>query len=324
MRRASVWILLALALGIGTGEFLTHSFSVRRWIGYFVRRGELQALVGQSGIYDDDVDRAWRAELFGNGTEAREIEPAVAAEQKRGVLQRLIQEEKVTATAADESVNPASIERETQLLRDQFRDEKTWLNSLANAGLTTASLKRKVRTDLRDRTWLEKQIAGQTQPNDSDVQRYFAEHQSEFQEPFRLRASHLFLAAPEGYPDEVINAKRALIEQLAQRLANAESFPGLVAEFSEDEATKKREGDLGYFSETRMLPAVFTAAKGLQPGQVSAPVRSRLGFHILRLTEARPARQMSLEEARPEIMALLENQKRATAVASLFASEQAR
>ncbi|HEY3663268.1 MAG TPA: peptidylprolyl isomerase [Chthoniobacterales bacterium] len=324
MRRASVWVLLALALGVGMGEFLTHSFSARRWIGHVVRRGELQALVSQRGIYDGDVERTWRSELFANGTEARKVEPAVATEQKRAVLQGSIQEEKVTAAAASESVKPAPVEHDTQLLRDQFRDEKTWLNSLANAGLTTATLKREVATNLRDRTWLEKQIAGQIQPNDSDVQRYYAGHQSAFQEPLRLRASHLFLAAPEGYPDEVINAKRTLIEELAKRLANGESFPALVAQFSEDEATKKRDGDLGYFSEARMLPAVFAAAKKLQPGQISDCVRSRLGFHILRLTEARPARQLSLDEARPEIIAFLENQRRAVAVASVFASEQAR
>ncbi|CAN5430289.1 hypothetical protein BH18VER2_BH18VER2_05610 [soil metagenome] len=121
----------------------------------------------------------------------------------------------------------------------------------------------------------------------------------------------------------MIERQRALIDQLAKRIGSGESFPVLVTEFSEDEATKKRDGDLGYFAGARMLPAVFAAAKQLQPGQVSAPVRSRLGFHLIRLMEVRPARQLSLEEARPEIIALLENRKRASAIASVVAALRA-
>lgn len=314
MRRIFLFILVPLALGIGTAEYLTTSFSVRQWIGHVVRRGELQTLAGRRGIYDNDVERAWRAGLFAFGAEAREIEPAAAIEQKNAALQKLIGQERLNATASGEPTNPASVARETQLLRDQFPDEKTWRKSLAGAGLTGRKLAHEVTANLRNRAWLENQIADRIQPNESEVRRYYEEHQPAFQEPLRLRASHLFLAAPEGYPDDVIEGKRVLIEQLAKRLASGESFPALVAEFSEDEATKKRGGDLGYFSATRMLPAVFAAAQQLQPGQISAPVRSRLGFHIIRLTEARPARALSFEEARPEIVAQLENQERLGAV----------
>ncbi len=314
--RLVLLLLLALGLGIATGEYLTTCFSARKWIGHAVSRGDLQALIGRRGIYENDVGRAWRAELFAVGADAREIEPATATEQKRAALQKLIEEEKVHAAASGEAADPASVARETQLLRDQFSDEKSWRRSLGGAGLTARALEREVTNNQRERAWLEKQIAGQLQPNESEVRRYYAEHQSDFQEPLRLRASHLFLAAPEGYPEEVIERQRALIEQLAKRLANGESFPALVAEFSEDEATKRRDGDLGYFAEARMLPAVFAAAVRMQPGQISEPVRSRLGFHILRLTEAQPARQLSLEEASPEIIALLENQKRIAAVAA--------
>ena len=206
------------------------------------------------------------------------------------------------------------------LLRAQFPDEKTWNRALASAGLTRRSLQREVETNLRDRNWLEAQIASRIQPNKTETRRYYDEHRSTFQEPLRFRASHLFLAAPEGTPAEVIAAKRSLIEQLSKRLAHGESFPALVAEFSEDDATKKRGGDLGYFASERMLPAVFDAAEKLHPGETSAPVRSRLGFHIIRLTESRPARALTFEEAQREIETLLANQKRTDTVARTIAA----
>ena len=318
MRRILFFLLLPLALGIGAAEYLTTSFVARQRIGDVVRRGNLQALAGRRGIYDNDVERAWRADLFAVGADTSEIEPAILAELKRAALQRLIEGERLNRAASGEPVVSSSVEREIQLLRDQFRDEKTWQKSLAGADLSSRTVAREVTINLRDRAWLEKQIADRIQPNDSEVQRYYSEHQSAFQQPLRLRASHLFLAAPEGYLDDVIERQRTLIEQLAKRIANGESFPALIAEFSEDEATKMRDGDLGYFAGTRMLPEVFAAAEQLQPGQLSAPVRSRLGFHIIRLTETRPVRQLTLEEARPEIIALLENQRRIAAVAALL------
>jgi peptidyl-prolyl cis-trans isomerase C len=320
MIRAFVVVAIGILLGIGAGEYLTSKFSVRRWIGEVVRRGDLQVLVGRRGIYDTDVDRAWRSELFTTGANTQEIEASVAAGQKRAALGRLIEQQKLNLAAAGESIDSQSTRREMELLRAQFPDEKTWQRALAGAGLTGGALGREALTELRDLHWLETKIGRQIQPNENEIRRYFEEHRAAFQEPLRLRASHLFLAAPEGYPKEVIETKHALIEQLSERLTKGEPFPVLVAQFSEDEATKKRDGDLGYFTEARMLPAVVIAAEQLRPGETSAPIRSRLGFHLLRLTDFRPPRALTLEEARPEIEELLGNEKRAQAVRALVAS----
>jgi peptidyl-prolyl cis-trans isomerase C len=320
MNRLLLVVAGAIVLGIGTGEYLTTNFSFRRALGDVVRRGELQVLIGRRGIYDTDVERVWQSDLFAAGAEAQDVEPSTATRQKRAALQRLIEQEKVNAAASGQAINSALVTREMDLLRAQFLDEKTWNRSLASARLTRRALQREAETDLRDGNWLEAQIAARIQPNEAEIGRYYDEHHAAFQEPLRLRASHLFLAAPEGYPAEVIAAKRSLIEELSKRLARGESFPDLVAEFSEDEATKRRGGDLGYFASERMLPAVFDAAQKLHPGETSAPVRSRLGFHIIRLTETRPARALTFEEAQPEIEALLAKQKRADAVAATIAA----
>jgi parvulin-like peptidyl-prolyl isomerase len=320
MMRLFLLALLAIVLGIGAAEYLTTSFSFRRSIGRLVRRGELQSLVGRHGIYNTDVERAWRVQLFATGADTQDIDISTAIEQKRAALQGLVEEEKLNAVASGQSINSTSVVREMDLLRAQFRDEKTWNNALSNAGIADHTLEREVAASLRDRAWIETGIAPELRPNEMEARRYFEEHRADFEAPLRLRASHLFLAAPEGGPREVIETKRALIAELAKRLADGESFPALVAEFSEDDATKKREGDIGYFAEKRMPAAVFAAARQLQPGTASAPVRSRLGFHILRLTESLPARALTFEEVHPEIDGLLANRKRVRAAAAVVAS----
>ena len=208
------------------------------------------------------------------------------------------------------------------LLRAQFPDEKTWNGALAGAGLTRRALQREAETNLRDRNWLEAQIAARIRPNDAEVPAVLRRTSFGFSGIIATSRQPSFSRRARGViPAEVIAAKRSLSEQLSKRLAGRGSFSALVAEFSEDDATKKRGGDLGYFAlSERMLPAVFDAAQKLHRGETSAPIRSRLGFHIIQLTERRPARALTFEEARPEIEALLANQKRAGAVATTVAA----
>ncbi len=91
----------------------------------------------------------------------------------------------------------------------------------------------------------------------------------------------------------------------------------VVAEASEDEATKPRGGDLGFFARDRMPEEFMAEVEKLRPGKPHPPFRSRLGFHILQLTDARPERQMAFEEVRSDIAAYLANAKRAAAVEKL-------
>ncbi len=307
MKRGLFLLFAAVALGIGAGECLTSSFFFRHWIGQVTGRGQLEALVNGTGIYDTDLWRAWQGERFALGAGPEKM--PLAARQR--ALERSIAEAKLAAAARDQPVDSAALAQEIDLLRWQFPDDQTWQAALQTAGLNTSSLKGEVASNLRMRRFLEHCLAGKIQPNDAKVRAYFATHQPAFQLPPRFRARHLFLAAPEGYPPEVIERKKTLIAELSRRIGHGESFPVLVTQFSEDDATRGYDGDLDYFAAERMLPAVFAAAQRLRPGEISSPVRSRLGFHILRLTESRPARTLTLAEAKPEIETLLANQKRA-------------
>jgi parvulin-like peptidyl-prolyl isomerase len=101
------------------------------------------------------------------------------------------------------------------------------------------------------------------------------------------------------------------------RVIAGEKFTQLVAEASEDEASKTRGGDLGYFSEARMPQEFLDELKKLRAAETSGPIRSHLGFHLIQLTEVKPAADLSVEQARAEIALAIANRKRALAVASL-------
>jgi len=319
MRRAAWTLLFSVLLALGAGEAVIRSFGFRHWLGKMTGRGELQALVRQKGIYDHDVEQAWRRELYLLGAAPGEIDEEVVQKEKREALGRLKIRARLEATAKG-AVNRTELEHALALIRSEYRDAKDYAISLGKAGFRTGALKTEMAAELRACHWLEDRIAPTLLPNESEIRRYFDEHPERWRQPARWRASHLFLAAPDGFPDELIESKRAQIDLLARRIGNGESFPALVAELSEDETTKKRSGDLGYFSEKRMLPEIIEAVRQLQPGQVSPPLQSHLGFHLLRLTESLPARSLSYDEARAEILTELENQRRSQSIGQLIST----
>jgi parvulin-like peptidyl-prolyl isomerase len=171
---------------------------------------------------------------------------------------------------------------------------------------------------LASRRWISNQISRQIDVSEDECRRFYESHPENFFVPERLRVSHLFLAAPPETVPGIVEAKRTAIEALSVRLVAGDDFGRLAVENSEDEATKLRGGDLGYFSASRMPPDFVEAALKLHPEEISKPIRTRLGFHILKLIDVQPARQKTFDEARNDIAIDLANQKQASAIQKLI------
>lgn len=226
-------------------------------------------------------------------------------------------EAKLHAASANESVAESEIDREVALFRDQYGSDQQFSDALRAAKLSLGELRTEVAAHLRERAWIAKQIAPQLAPTEEEIRAVYDAHQAQFTQPLRYRANHLFVAAPDGSANEVILAKLSEIEGLSIRQIAGEKFPALIAEASEDEATKTRGGGLDYFAARRMPPEFIAEVEKLPPNEISGPIRSRLGFHLLQVTETKPPRSMSYDEVRPEIALRLTNQRRALAVAAL-------
>jgi hypothetical protein len=316
MNRIARALLIAIAIlaGISFAELSLRSVPLREKLGEWCGHGRLLALVDGRGIYQADVDRALRESDYLNEIERTEF----ADIERKSTLRKLIAGTAVQSGATREPIHRLNVKREFNLLRFQFRDAETWRAALRGSGLSAFPLWQMVKSDLRTRQWISKRIANQISVSDDECGRFYQEHSERFFVPERLRVSHLFLAAPPETPPEVVEARRGAIEALSVRLVGGEDFATLVAENSEDEATKLRGGDLGYFSEARMPPDFVSAAVKLGQDEISRPIQTRLGFHILKLTEIAPSRQRSFDEARDEIATELANQKRAEVIKKLI------
>ena len=119
------------------------------------------------------------------------------------------------------------------------------------------------------------------------VRTAYQRRRGEFQRPERIHVSHVLFSGPEADAE----AAAALA-----RLEAGEDFAALARELSDDEASGDQGGDLGSFPRGRMRPAFEEAAFSLAPGEVSAPVRTAQGVHLIRLEEREEAVQRSFEQ----------------------------
>jgi hypothetical protein len=290
MSKLRLFCLIAAASfsGVYCSELLCRSIAFRDAAGKLFGHGRLIAMGDRKGVYEKDLDN-----------------------DDFSTVSDLVARENLRRMARHEAPDTARVDGELSLLRAQFGDDGVFLRRVRSNGFSISSLRERIADQLRSLQWLEKQIDAATGPTEKECRDFYETHRALFAQPLRFRASHLFLAAPADTPPEVVQSKRETIDALAVRLARGETLVQLAAEASEDEATKPRGGDLGFFSSARM-PADFVGeVEKLAIGRRTTPFRSHLGFHIVELAEIRPARVLSFDDARAEILLALANERRA-------------
>jgi parvulin-like peptidyl-prolyl isomerase len=148
-------------------------------------------------------------------------------------------------------------------------------------------------------------------PTDAEVADYFAKNKARFTIPEQVNLSTIFfLLLPAWAGDRTIEA-RVLAEAAhisAQAGAGAD-FAELARRYSQDRPTASRGGLVGWVTGEQLV-SELQAAFRLKPGEVSDPIRTPLGFQVIRINDRTPAVQRSLPEVRAEAVALLQQEYR--------------
>lgn len=148
-------------------------------------------------------------------------------------------------------------------------------------------------------------------PSETEIQSVYDANRTRFMQPRQYRLSQIFLAVPADREAEDAAARRKLTEWRAQATAarNRVDFAELARRHSEDRASAARGGTLDWMREDRLAEPVRGAVAGLEEGNVSEPVRTEQGWHLLRVDGTRPAAPAPLAEVRDQLVALLRQQR---------------
>ena len=159
-------------------------------------------------------------------------------------------------------------------------------------------------------------------PSDAEVQAYYDNNLDRYTEEVSLRVSHILLRTQ----DQELADVQAQAESIVAEARSGADFAELARRYTEDEGTREAGGDLGLISRGQMVPEFEGAAFALEQDEVSDPVSSMFGVHVIKATEKTGGTTQTLDEVRDGIVDLLQQESadaRASALAQAMAAEVA-
>jgi parvulin-like peptidyl-prolyl isomerase len=120
--------------------------------------------------------------------------------------------------------------------------------------------------------------------------------------------------------EDVVNQKLKAAQGAEARAKKGEDFTTLAKELSEEPGAKESGGDLGFFPKDRMVPEFAEAAFNEKVGEVSNPVRTQFGWHVIKVTDKKPAGTLPYDEVKSQLMTYLKSKKQEEAAQEVLKS----
>lgn len=166
-------------------------------------------------------------------------------------------------------------------------------NTLQMYGYTEDSIRKNLKLNLS----IEKLMEPLINVTDDEIALYFAENKDDFDVSEQVKASHILVATIEEAND------------VLEKLNSGESFEDLAKEFSLDTSNAANGGDLGYFGKGAMVQPFEDVAFRLAVGEVSEPVETTFGYHIIKIFDKKAAEEATLEGSKETITEVLKETK---------------
>ncbi|KLU24853.1 peptidylprolyl isomerase [Caballeronia mineralivorans PML1(12)] len=147
-------------------------------------------------------------------------------------------------------------------------------------------------------------------PSDADMQAAYDQNRSIFTVPGSLHLAQIFVAASQGADKAALDQARKQAADLARQAhASGADFAAIAKASSQDKASGQNGGDMGFVPDTVLLAEVRKVADGMTLGEVSQPIETSAGFHVIKLIEKRPANVRPFAQVKEQIRTTLRQQR---------------
>jgi peptidyl-prolyl cis-trans isomerase D len=151
--------------------------------------------------------------------------------------------------------------------------------------------------------------SGKVQITPEEIRDYYDTNSDRFVIAPTVEASHILIRVPSDADAAAVEKTRERILGVLKQARDGQDFAQLAKQYSEDDGTKGAGGALGSFAKEAMVPPFGEVAFATPPGQISDPVRTRFGWHLIKVAKFNEGRIRSLEEARDEIQNQLKSER---------------
>lgn len=237
------------------------------------------------------------------GGQINQLSPKQRGALEYQILEGMVRVNMLRAAAekAGVSVTPEEVEKEVARRKAIYASRGRPLPQEKN-------LEEFVEKDLMVAKYLDKTIFKNVTVDEAKLREAFKSYPKDA--PAQVRARHILFKADEKAKDEEVAAAKAKAEAVMKEAkAKPDTFPELAKKHSEGPSASSG-GDLGFFAKERMVPPFSEAAFAMKPGEISDPVRTRFGFHVIKVEERKEAKEVKYEEVREQLRSQVQRKER--------------
>jgi peptidyl-prolyl cis-trans isomerase D len=151
-------------------------------------------------------------------------------------------------------------------------------------------------------------FAAKVTVTEEDIQDYYESNREKFKNPKTVQARHILIKVAQNAKPEEVESAHQRAEDVLKLAREGQDFAALARQYSEG-PTKTKGGDLGTFRREAMVKPFADKAFSMKAGDISDPVRTRFGWHIIKVEKINPAKTLSLDEARKDIEKTLKTER---------------
>ena len=146
-----------------------------------------------------------------------------------------------------------------------------------------------------------------------EIKAYYEANKDAFQQEAQVNARHILITVDENASDKDVAAAEKKIKKVLAKAKSGQDFAKLAKKYSEGPSSSKG-GELGWFGRGAMVKPFEEAAFALKKGEVSEPVRTRFGWHLIKIDDVREAGQKDIDQVKDEINSLIAQEKAADSI----------
>lgn len=237
---------------------------------------------------------------------AASLPPAAIDKFKTNTIDRLVDQKIVEAELSKTKfeATDAEIQEELDRFKAKMGGPEGVERFFSQAGITEEELKSDIGRSIVLKKYLRDNYGVGVE--DKEAKEYYEQNLKRFTQEEQVKASHILIKVEKNASKEVLEEKKKKAKEIyKQAKADGADFAALAKEHSEG-PTGPRGGDLGFFSRKRMVPAFSEAAFKTKPGNITGPVKTEFGYHVIKVTDHKPEKVSSFDEVKSDIVENLE------------------
>lgn len=223
-------------------------------------------------------------------------------EIKKKALEALIVEELIYQKARQQKikVDKKEINYRFEKIIRRFKSRSDFKKALKESGYSEKDLKEKLEKEYLIEEAYRQNVLEEIELTEKDLWLYYNENKSKFKKPESINLQHILIKVKDPASEASWQDAKKKAQELIRRLKSGEDFTSLASLYSED-MYRIKGGHLGEVHRGRLVPEIEAVGFSLAKGEISQPIKTEQGFHIIKVLDKKESRQLDFDDIKDKL-----------------------